>query len=262
MNYKNWMVRLAPVRDELLRGDLRSLYIGWPAAVTGDGMADHETEPLSVCGLGSLTSSQQALAEFLEVDPDLLAGAGIGNPAAQDQEMSQNKMDEWIDGWPIDAMKAVMKQLLEGKGQQAERSLKSRFVAWQRSLQDDKVQAPRRTVGELRNNVRKTKQIRLEREKHDQKQQEIKRCKEREVYLKNLANNFPKMWKSVQYSVERGSGLGYDEACCSIVDIKDAYMLLGNQKHFQQELKKFMEKHLRRKALIERLVKAGIWKDK
>ncbi|MCF6246613.1 MAG: hypothetical protein L3J69_04545 [Desulfobacula sp.] len=35
------------------------------------------------------TTAQQALAEFLEVDPDLLAGAGIGSPALQDEEISQ-----------------------------------------------------------------------------------------------------------------------------------------------------------------------------
>ena len=68
---RGWMARLAPVRDELLRGDIRSLYIGWLATVTGEMLDDDEMEPLSVSGLGSLTSAQQALAEFLEVDPDL-----------------------------------------------------------------------------------------------------------------------------------------------------------------------------------------------
>ncbi len=58
-----WMARLAPVRDELLRGDLHSLYIGWLTAVTGEMMDDDEMEPLSASGLGNLTSSQQALAE-------------------------------------------------------------------------------------------------------------------------------------------------------------------------------------------------------
>jgi len=77
---RGWMARLAPVRDELLRGDLRSLYIGWLPAVAGEMMDDDETEPLVVSGLGSLTAAQQALAEFLEVDPDLLAGAGMGSP--------------------------------------------------------------------------------------------------------------------------------------------------------------------------------------
>jgi hypothetical protein len=33
------------------------------------------------------------------------------------------------------------------------------------------------------------------------------------------------------------------------------------KKDFQQELEKFMAGHPRRKALIQRLVKAGIWKD-
>ncbi len=31
---RGWMARLAPVRDELLRGDIRSLYIGWLAALS------------------------------------------------------------------------------------------------------------------------------------------------------------------------------------------------------------------------------------
>ena len=61
-----WMARLAPVRDELLRGDLRSLYIGWLPAVAGEMMEDDETEPLAVSGLANLTAAQQALAEFLE----------------------------------------------------------------------------------------------------------------------------------------------------------------------------------------------------
>jgi len=42
------MARLAPVRDELLRGDLRSLYIGWLLAAAGEMMDDDEMEPLCV----------------------------------------------------------------------------------------------------------------------------------------------------------------------------------------------------------------------
>jgi len=33
---RGWMARLAPLRDELLRGDLRGLYIGWLAALGQD----------------------------------------------------------------------------------------------------------------------------------------------------------------------------------------------------------------------------------
>jgi len=260
-NGRGWMARLAPVRDELLRGDLRSLYIGWLAAVAGEMMDDEEMEPLAANGLQSLTAAQQALAEFLEVDPDLLAGAGMGSPAAPIAEISRREMDRWIDALPRDEVNSILKQLLEGKGQQAERSIKNRFASWRRDLQTDETDASRCTVGELHQNADKASQIKLEKQKRDRKRREIQRRKQREAYLKKPSNDFPKAWAPVRQPVERGSGRGYDEACRTLVDISRAYDLYATRKQFQKELKKFMTGHTRRKALIQRLVKAGIWKD-
>ena len=258
---RGWMARLAPVRDELLRGDIRSLYIGWLVAVTMEMMDDDEMEPLAVEGIGSLTAAQQALAEFLDVDKDLLAGAGMGSPALQDEGPSQQEMDEWIDGLPRDEVTELLKQLLAGKGQQAERTLKNRFATWWRGMQSDKTDAPRRTVGELWKNAQSAEKMRFEQEKREKKRREIKRRKERETYLKNLSKDFPKAWKAVRQTVERGSGLAYDEACHALVDLSDAYSLQASRKRFQQEFRKFMAGNMRRKALIQRLVNAGIWKE-
>ena len=254
------MARLAPVREELLRGDLRSLYIGWLASVDGETMDYEEMEPLPVYGLGSLTPAQEALAEFLEVDPDLLAGAGMGSPA-ESAEIPQREMDKWLDALPKDEVKAFLNQLLTGKSQQAERSIRSRFAAWRRGLQSDKTATLLRTVGELRQNAEKARQIRLEKEKRDRKEREIKRRKERDAYLKDLSEDFPGAWESIRESVERGSGRGYDEACHALVDIAQAYDLFATRKQFQDELREFRAAHMRRRALIQRLVKAGIWAE-
>jgi hypothetical protein len=258
---RGWMARLAPIRDELLRADLRSLYIGWLAAVIMEMMDDDEMEPLPANGLESLTAAQQALAEFLEVDPDLLAGAAMGSPAAQDEDISQKKMDAWIDDLPRDYVTTVLKQLLDGQGQQAERTLKNRFAAWRRGLKGDGIEVPRRTVGELRKNAKAAEKIRLEKQKREKMQREVKRRKEREAYLKNLSNDFPKVWKSVRRAVERGTGSAYDEACHMLVDLSEAYALHASRKRFQEEMKNFMADHMRRKALVQRMVKAGIWKE-
>jgi hypothetical protein len=225
-------------------------------------MDDDEMEPLPVDGLGSLTAAQRALAEFLEVDKDLLAGAGMGSPERQTEASSQEEMDEWIDHLPQDEVTEVLKQLLAGKGQQAQRTLKNRFAAWQRGLRGDRTEAVRRTVGELRKNGESAKKIRLEQKKRAQKKREIKRRKEREAYLEALSKDFPKAWKSAQQTVERGSGLADDEVCRALVDLSEAYSLHESRKRFQQELRKFIAGHMRRKALIQRLVKAGIWHDK
>jgi hypothetical protein len=104
--------------------------------------------------------------------------------------------------------------------------------------------------------------IRIEKQKRDRKQREIKRREKRKAYLKNLSSDFSKAWASVKEPVERGSGRGYDEACRILVDIAEAYDLFATKNKFQQELKKFTAGYLRRKALIQRLVKAGIWKGR
>lgn len=259
---RGWMARLAPVREELLRGDLRSLYIGWLAAVSGEMVDDGEMEPISVNGLGQLTLAQQTLAEFLEVDEDLLAGASMGGPAAQDEEVSQKEMDAWIDDLPGDEVKAVLKQLLSGQGQRAEQTLRSRFAAWRRNLGGDGGGAPRRSIGELRANAQAAEKIRLEKQGREQRQREVKRQKDRDAYLKNLSKDFPKAWKSVQRTVERGSGSAYDEACRALVDLSEAYTVHASNKRFQEDLKKFMADHMRRKALVQRLMKAGLFEDK
>jgi hypothetical protein len=77
-NGDGWMRRLAPPRDELLRGDLRPLYLGWLAG--SDGLDEGAREPEVPPGLAKLSPPQQALVEFLEVDPDMLAAAMVGSP--------------------------------------------------------------------------------------------------------------------------------------------------------------------------------------
>lgn len=73
-----WMGRLAPLRDELLRGDVRPLYLGWLAGVSAREIGDDAAEPEVPPGMSQLSAAQQALAEFLEIDPDLLAAAPSG----------------------------------------------------------------------------------------------------------------------------------------------------------------------------------------
>jgi hypothetical protein len=114
----------------------------------------------------------------------------------------------------------------------------------------------------LRANAQAAERVRQERRRQAQEQREARRRKEREVYLKNLFKESTRAWKSVQRAVERGSGAAYDEACRLLVDLSEAYKVHAGPGRFQVELMKFMIEHARRKALVQRLVKAGIWEDR
>jgi hypothetical protein len=259
---RGWMARLAPIREELLNGDIRSLYVGWLAAVSGEMMDDAEMEPLAMSGLASLTLAQQALAEFLEIDPDLLTGAGMGNPAGQEDRISQQQMDAWIDDLPPAEVKKVLKHLLEGKGHEAEQSLKNRFAAVRRGMRNDGGESKQRTISELLVNAEMTGKIRLEKQKRKEKLREVERQKQHGAYLKKLSRDFPKEWNSIQQILEQGSASAYEEACRLLVDLSEAYKRHASKERFMEKLKEFMNDHLRRRALIQRLVKAGIWQGK
>ena len=56
-----WMRRLAPLRDELLRGDLRPLYLGWLAGAVAGDLPDTALEPEIPPGLSKLSGAQAAL---------------------------------------------------------------------------------------------------------------------------------------------------------------------------------------------------------
>lgn len=70
-----WLPRLLPIREEILDGDLRALYLGWLLCAQSEILDDDRVEPPLPPGLRSLSPAQQALAKFVQIDQDLLAVA-------------------------------------------------------------------------------------------------------------------------------------------------------------------------------------------
>jgi hypothetical protein len=252
-----WMARLAPVRDELLRGDLRSLYVGWLRAVTTREADVDDLEPQALNGLQELTAAQQALAEFLEVDVDLLAGAGMNSQPIQPAEADEAGYDAWLDQLPESEVRKYLKQIVSGQGASAERELKRLYAAWQ-ARQTPVEQGERRTVATLRQLAEGANERRLSKEAEASRQAEAERKKLRDMKLANLAKDFPRAWNSAHAEAAKGYASAYDTACRQLVDLRDAYHQQAMSASFQTEFQQFMDKHRHRKALMTRLVKAGL----
>jgi hypothetical protein len=60
---------LVPIRNELMAGDYRALYLGWQLRAQVGEIAIGTPPPPVPGGVGRLTGSQQALVEFLRIDP-------------------------------------------------------------------------------------------------------------------------------------------------------------------------------------------------
>lgn len=256
-----WMARLIPLRDELLRGDLRALYIGWLAAVSIGEFADEEQEPPRPPGLSQLTAAQQSLAEFLDVDEDLLAAACAGGPDEPvEHKADDTAEDEWLEQLPSARITATLKLLLSGNGQQAERELKSAFFSWQRGRKDATQPArEHRTIAQLRQGAEVAAATRLQREAAARRKAEAARKSKREAELRALALNFERHWRSAEASLQRGVASGYDAAAKLLVDLAEAYALCATRADFERAFASFMQRHRGRTAFVRRLVKAGLW---
>ena len=259
---RGWMGRLTPLRDELLRGDMRSLYLGWLAGVSAGEVDEEATEPPPPPGLSRLTAAQHSLAEFLEVDEDLLTAAGLSDQqATKPDSKSDAELDAWIAELPTAEKAAMLKLLLTGHAQQAERRLKLRFLAWQREQRPIGEPEPRRrTVAELQKLAASAAETRKKQEAAQRKRAEAERQAKRETYLRTLAADFDQCWRNADKRAERGIASAYEEVKCALVDLSEAYRLCASRSDFDRKLAQFMARHGKRGALVRRLADAGLWK--
>lgn len=254
-----WMRRLVPLRDELLRGDLRPLYLGWLAGA--DALRDDALEPEVPPGLAELSPAQQALAEFLEVDPDLLEAARAGSamtPSAGGGET--RRITAWLDTWQTQDMKDVLRRIALGQGQEAERRVKSHYADWLKAQRpSSSANAPRRRVAELRELAQSAAAVRQEREAKAHTKQETARRRQREAELRRLMADPDKHWKKAHTQAKRGVASGHDQTVHTLCELAEGYALVSSREAFDRELRHFLVPHARRAALLRRLANAGLW---
>jgi hypothetical protein len=92
-----WMASLMPLRSDLIRGDLRCLYLGWLRCAQDDGLDENKLEPPVPAGLEELSGPLHALIEFLKIDEDLVeVAAQASKPLAAGP--SRRELSAWIRG--------------------------------------------------------------------------------------------------------------------------------------------------------------------
>jgi hypothetical protein len=256
-----WMRRLAPLRDELLRGDLRSLYLGWLAGAGSGELREEAREPEVPPGLSELSLPQQALVEFLEIDPDILAAAMAGSARAPTTDADdRDRLDAWLGEWSREEMVAVLKLITQGQGQDAERRVRIRHATWLKAERPARASAtPRRNVAELSELAKLASGPRLEREAKERAQQEAERRHQREAHLRRLMADVDKHWEAVDVQAKRGSASGYDQAVRALAELAEGHALTSSREEFERTLRQFVVRHATRGALLRRLTEAGLW---
>ena len=254
------LASIIPVRAGLAAGDLRLLYLAWLRCVQSEDIADDEPEPPAPDGLGTLDAPLTAVAEFLRIDPDLIAAAAAGSALAAAGEPTAAQLRTWVVGLPARDKDAILTDLITG----GDSHLRSRLLRRYRDAHPTEASTPTaaRTAGEL---LAIAADLRAERERLDAERRERDRVRRersaaeaRQRHLDTLASDQPAAWQRVDELIATKKPREYDTAVQLLVDLRDLGERDGDSSSFRDRLAELRAVHARKPSLLERLNLAGL----
>lgn len=238
---------LAPLRDDILSGDYRALYLAWLLAAAIKDI-DEELEPPVPAGLKELSTPLAEFVRFFQLDPFLVqASAHASEPLhpapalaldALIARLTRSECDDFLrrltEGEPLLALK-LNRRLQELAGPPARSQPMKARRAW----------------AELRETA---EQLRQAEEHRKEAEAEARRMQE----LQELARRAPRAWRDTQALIEQKQARAYDEAVELLVRLRDLAVFQGQLREFQDRIAILQAQYATRPSFQERLRKAGL----
>ncbi|MDH6580613.1 hypothetical protein [Kitasatospora sp. MAP5-34] len=265
-NAEDSLAALVGVRAELAAGDLRALYLAWLSALSGWELREDdeeefqsEVEPPVPAGLATLSAPQRALADFLRVDPDLLAVAAEASPVQTTTTAPEGDLTRWVKALPAAEKNALLLRVVRDDDPHVRAELLRRFHGAAMQAPADAV---RRTAAQLLDAAaaRRTERQRLAAERRAQEvaRREQQTALAREQRLTALVGRQEQSWLRVTALIDTKKPSEYDAAVGLLKDLREVGQRTGNADEFCQRLALLHQQHRRKSSLIERLNRAGL----
>lgn len=244
---------LIPLREAILRGDLRALYLFWLrcAAERASWIADEVDEeeeagpliePPVPPGLSQLDPALQAFAEFFAIDQDLIAAAAEASP---DLIVTDEPLEEWVRRLPADERDAFLLRVARGESHVGI-DLLHRLREVGGVGQPPASTMPRRTFSELQIAAKRQEQLRVQRERAEAER--IRLAK-----LADLAQREAQVWSSIPALLAKRTASGYDEGVALLAELRDLAEHRGQRASFDAQLAQVIEPYATSSALQRRL---------
>jgi len=257
-----WMASLMPLRSDLLRGDLRCLYLGWLRCAQDGGPAEDKLEPPVPAGLEELSGPLYALIEFLEIDEDLVeVAAQASKPLAAGP--TRRELSAWIRSLPEKDKNELLITAVAEQGERWRNDLIRRFPRQNlRQTSDGSAASERRKAGDLlaaaharaKERARLLNEQRIAEAAKRRAEDEANRAR----YLDQLARREPQIWKRVAAHIQMRQPKDYDKAVVLLTDMHDFAVRRGQTARFQTALEKIRQTHAAKESFLRRLAKANL----
>ena len=261
---EGWMSSLVTLRTDLMRGDLRSLYLGWLLCAQDKELEENEFEPPVPPGLGKLTPPLQSLASFLGLEGDLLKAAAV--PSSElpgDARISRSRLEAWINAMPEKEKNALLLELTEKNIPQSRTVLLQRFEQAKNHVRQHSgaQEATRRTVEQILASAEMCTTERRRRESEleaaEQLRQEQREAAARTKHLAKLAGREAQIWEQADALIQTKQPNNYARAISHIIDLRDLAVRHGQESGFDSRLERLRESHQQKPSFLRRLAEAG-----
>ena len=254
-----WMGSLVSLRSDLLRGDLRCLYLGWLVCAQIGELDEEEPEPPVPAGLRQLTAPLRSLIDFLCIDEDLVEAAAATSaslPGGSDHK----ELNTWIRNLPESEKTNLLVSAASESGERWKNELLARFYRENQPLAPAAADSQQRIVGDLLSaaeaiaNDRAQKlaakrAIELARRKAEEKAARAR-------FLDHLAEREEATWDQVNQLIQKKQPKAYAEAIRLLVDLRDLAVRQRLEPAFRTRIEKIRETHKAKVSFLDRLTEA------
>jgi hypothetical protein len=257
-----WMGSLMSLRSELLRGDIRCLYLGWLLCAQNEEFAEDELEPAVPPGLGELSAPLHSLIEFLGIDENLVEIAATVS-AALDAGPDREELATWIQSLPEEEKNNLLVAAVSGPGERWKNGLLRRFKQQntRRTLSSPEAIC-RRTAGDLLRLVHARVEERTRLLQANRAVEAARRKAEDEAnrsrYLDQLRKREEATWSQIAAHIKKRQPNEYDKAVNLLIDLRDLALRQGRMAAFQSALGNLRQEHVAKESLLRRLTKAKL----
>jgi len=256
-----WMASLMPLRSDLLRGDLRCLYLGWLRSAQDGGLDEDEMEPPVPAGLQELSGSLDALIEFLEINEDIVeVAAQASKPLAAGP--SRKELSAWIRGLPEKNKNELLITAGVESSELWRSNLMRRFQRQNSQHSSQTVATARRSAGDILAVAHARAKEKIQQMNERRAVEEARRKAEDEAnrarYLDQLGRREPEIWEQVAIHILKRQPNDYARAVGLLTDLHDLAVRRGKRAKFQMELEKIRQTHVAKESFLRRLAKANL----
>jgi hypothetical protein len=261
---ERWMDSLIPLRADLMRGDLRALYLGWLSCLQNQELSPHATEPPVPAGLAKLPAPLQSFADFLGLEGDLIRAAADRSRNLAVPSPSRAKLAAWIAAMPEAEKNALLLGMAEGNDSCSRIDLLRRFNQYCLPLMSraERLDSQPRTVSQIMALAQAHAAQRIQREAErkaaEQEKQERARTAARVKYLDKLAGREAQIWEHVDALSQTKQPNNYDRALSHILDLHDLASRRNQQAYFNSALERLRLSHRAKPTFLRRLSQAKL----